>query len=75
VSHAREFLNATVDEIIHFFDQQLVYYKGNFDTFEQVRNEKNRQQNKQRESQQKEIAHVQQFIDKFRANAKRASMV
>ena len=40
VYHARDFLNATVEEVIHFFNQKLVYYKGNFDMFEKVRNEK-----------------------------------
>ena len=33
VSHARDFLNVTCDEIIHFFDSELVYYRGNFDTY------------------------------------------
>lgn len=42
VSHAREFLNAVVDEIIYLFNQKLVYYKGNFDNFEKVKNEKNK---------------------------------
>jgi ATP-binding cassette subfamily F protein 3 len=40
VSHARDFLNAVCDEVIHFFNQKLIYYKGNFDTFEKTRNEK-----------------------------------
>ena len=40
VSHARDFLNATCEEIIHFFNNKLHYYKGNFDNFERVRNEK-----------------------------------
>jgi ATP-binding cassette subfamily F protein 3 len=46
VSHAREFLNAVCDEIIHFFDQKLYYYRGNYDTFEKVKAEKDRNQNK-----------------------------
>jgi ATPase subunit of ABC transporter with duplicated ATPase domains len=40
VSHAKEFLNAVCEEIIYFFNQKLTYYKGNFDTFEVVKNEK-----------------------------------
>jgi ATP-binding cassette subfamily F protein 3 len=51
VSHARDFLNATVEEVIHFFNQKLIYYKGNFDMFEKVRNEKMKLQNKSRDSQ------------------------
>lgn len=46
VSHARDFLNVTCEEIIHFFNSKLIYYKGNFDTFEKVRNEKMRLQKK-----------------------------
>ena len=42
VSHARDFLNVTCEEIIHFFNQKLFYYKGNFDMFEKVRNERMR---------------------------------
>lgn len=37
VSHAREFLNVTCNEIIHFYQEKLDYYKGNYDTFEKVR--------------------------------------
>jgi len=40
VSHAREFLNVVCDEIIHFFDNKLTYYKGNYDSFEKIRSEK-----------------------------------
>lgn len=75
VSHARDFLNVTVDEIIYFFNQKLAYYKGNFDNFEKVKNEKMKLQMKQRDNQQDKIEHIQKFIDKFRYNAKRASMV
>ena len=34
VSHARDFLNAVADEIIHFQSQKLTYYRGNFEQFE-----------------------------------------
>lgn len=37
VSHAREFLNLVVEEIIHFQQQKLFYYKGNFNTFEKTK--------------------------------------
>jgi ATP-binding cassette subfamily F protein 3 len=33
ISHARDFLNAVVDEIIELENQKLTYYKGNFDTY------------------------------------------
>ena len=53
----------------------MYYYKGNFDNFDKVRMEKMKLQKKQRESQQDKVEHIQKFIDKFRFNAKRASLV
>ena len=50
VSHARDFLNQVVDEIIEFQGQKLNYYKGNFDQFEKTKTEKIKQQKRQRES-------------------------
>jgi ATP-binding cassette subfamily F protein 3 len=75
VSHARDFLNTTVEEIIYFFNSKLTYYKGNFDNFEKVKNEKMKLQKRQKEAQDKKVEHIQKFIDKFRFNAKRASLV
>jgi ATP-binding cassette subfamily F protein 3 len=37
VSHAREFLNVTCNEIVHYCNEKLDYYKGNYDTFEKLR--------------------------------------
>lgn len=75
VSHAREFLNNVSEEIIYFANEKLEYYRGNFTTFEKVRAEKIRQNKKQLESQSMHMSHLQDFIDKFRANAKRATLV
>lgn len=51
------------------------YYKGNFDTFEKVKNEKAKNQASAQASQNDKIADIQKFIDKFRFNAKRAALV
>ena len=75
VSHAREFLNNVVDEVILFKDLKLNYFKGNYDMFEKVRGEMIRRNKKAHEAQAKQIGHIKEFIDKFRYNAKRASMV
>jgi ATP-binding cassette subfamily F protein 3 len=40
VSHARDFLNQVVDEIIEFSNQKLTFYKGNFDQYEKTKTEK-----------------------------------
>jgi len=75
VSHAKDFLNAVVDEIIELSNQKLQYYRGNFDTYEKVKGEQIKQRIKRREYQLEEIAHNQKFVDQFRANAKRATLV
>ncbi|XP_058787243.1 ABC transporter F family member 3 [Vicia villosa] len=75
VSHAREFLNTVVTDIIHLQNQKLTTYKGNYDTFERTREEQIKNQQKAVEAHERSRAHMQTFIDKFRYNAKRASLV
>ncbi|GLJ41053.1 hypothetical protein SUGI_0849910 [Cryptomeria japonica] len=75
VSHAREFLNTVVTDILHLHGQKLTAYKGDYDTFERTRDERLRNQQKAFESNERTRAHMQAFIDKFRYNAKRASLV
>ncbi|KAH7287997.1 hypothetical protein KP509_31G006600 [Ceratopteris richardii] len=75
VSHAREFLNTVVTDIIHLHGQKLTTYKGDYDTFEKTRSERLRNQQKAIEANERTRAHMQAFIDKFRYNAKRASLV
>eukprot|EP01087_Luapelamoeba_hula_P000956 TRINITY_DN1071_c0_g1_i1.p1 TRINITY_DN1071_c0_g1~~TRINITY_DN1071_c0_g1_i1.p1 ORF type:complete len:729 (+),score=122.78 TRINITY_DN1071_c0_g1_i1:250-2187(+) len=75
VSHDRTFLNNVVTDIIHLNHQTLTPYHGDYDTFEKTRMERLKNQHKALEAQEKQRAHVQQFIDKFRFNAKRASLV
>ncbi|XP_027343576.1 ABC transporter F family member 3 [Abrus precatorius] len=75
VSHAREFLNTVVTDIIHLQSQKLTTYKGNYDTFEKTREEQIKNQQKALEANERARSHMQSFIDKFRYNAKRASLV
>lgn len=75
VSHAREFLNTVVTDILHLHGQKLHSYKGDYDTFERTREEQLKNQQKAIESSEKAKEHMQNFIDKFRYNAKRASLV
>ncbi|KAG9146939.1 hypothetical protein Leryth_005215 [Lithospermum erythrorhizon] len=75
VSHAREFLNTVVTDIIHLQNQKLTTYKGNYDTFERTREEQMKNKQKAFESNERSREHMQTFIDKFRYNAKRASLV
>ncbi|XP_039010954.1 ABC transporter F family member 3-like [Hibiscus syriacus] len=75
VSHAREFLNTVVTDIIHLQGQKLTAYKGDYDTFERTRQEQIKNKQKAVEANEKARSHMQAFIDKFRYNAKRASLV
>ncbi|GMI95512.1 susceptible to coronatine-deficient Pst DC3000 5, general control non-repressible 20 [Hibiscus trionum] len=75
VSHAREFLNTVVTDIIHLQGQKLTAYKGDYDVFERTRQEQVKNQLKAVEANEKARSHMQAFIDKFRYNAKRASLV
>lgn len=75
VSHARDVLNEVCTDITHLNHQKLSFYRGNFDTFEKLYASQKALLSKQHSKQEDEKAHMQQFIDKFRFNAKRASMV
>ncbi|GFP84412.1 ABC transporter f family member 3 [Phtheirospermum japonicum] len=75
VSHAREFLNTVVTDILHLQGQKLSTYRGNYDIFERTREEQTKNKQKAFEANERSRAHMQSFIDKFRYNAKRASLV
>jgi len=75
VSHHRQFLSAVSTDIIHLQGKKLEHYKGNYDMFEQVKDERMRQQQRAFDSQQSKRKHIQAFIDRFRYNANRAALV
>ena len=75
VSHDRAFLNDTVTDIVQVEAQKLKYFKGDYDMFEKTRGELLRNQIKEYERYKAERAHMQEFVDSFRYNAKRASLV
>lgn len=75
VSHDRAFVNDVCTDIILFDKLKLNYYRGNFDSYEATRKEMEVVQQKQHEAQQVKLLHMQEFVDKFRFNAKRASLV
>jgi ATP-binding cassette subfamily F protein 3 len=74
VSHSRSFLNAVCTEVIHLDQQKLKYYTGNYDMFETTRTEQLRLQERQYEAQEKDRAHLQAFVDRFRFKASKAKM-
>jgi ATP-binding cassette subfamily F protein 3 len=73
ISHDRELLNNSVDTILHLSQGKLDLYSGGYDDFERRRAEKNRLQAATRVKQEAERAHLQKFIDRFRAKASKAT--
>ena len=73
VSHDRELLDNSVDAILHFNAGKLDLYSGRYNAFETRRAEKARLQAATKAKQEAERAHLQRFIDRFRAKASKAS--
>src|SRR5579859_3964293 len=73
VSHDRELLNNSVDAILHLSQGKLDLYSGGYNAFETQRAERTRLQAATRAKQEAERAHLQQFIDRFRAKASKAT--
>ncbi len=72
VSHDREFLNACVNRIAHIHDLVIDSYAGDYDAFERTRAERAAQQNEAFQQQQAKIAHLEDFVRRFRAKATKA---
>lgn len=72
ISHDREFLDHVVDHIAHVYHQTIKIYAGNYSSFEKQRAADLLLQQAAFEKQQKQIAHLQKFIDRFRAKASKA---
>ncbi|MCV6637090.1 ATP-binding cassette domain-containing protein [Candidatus Albibeggiatoa sp. nov. NOAA] len=72
ISHDRDFLDNTVEAIAHVEQQKINLYTGNYADFERQRAENLARQQADYEKQQREIAHMQHFVDRFRAKATKA---
>jgi ATP-binding cassette subfamily F protein 3 len=72
ISHDRDFLDAVVTRIAHVEQQRLDLYRGNYSDFERLRAERLAQQQASYQQQQKAIAHMRQFIERFKAKATKA---
>jgi len=73
ISHDRELLNNSVDAILHLSEGKLTLYTGGYDAFERRRAEMSRLQSATRAKQEAERAHLQSFIDRFKAKASKAA--
>ncbi|CAG8437092.1 2271_t:CDS:2 [Funneliformis mosseae] len=72
VSHDREFLDEVATDILHQHSERLDYYKGNFSQFYSTKEERRKNHQREYESQMQFRQHLQDFIDRWRYNAKRA---
>ncbi len=72
ISHDREFLDSVTDVTVHIDVGQLTRYGGNYSTFETLRMQQMELQQSAFAKQQDKIAHLQKFIDRFKAKASKA---
>ena len=72
ISHDRDFLDSTVNAIAHVEQQQITLYTGNYADFERQRAARLALQQAAFEKQQREMGHLQSYIDRFRASATKA---
>lgn len=72
ISHDREFLDAVTNVTLHIDASKLVRYGGNYSRFEDMRAEQMELQQNAFAKQQDKIAHLQKFIDRFKAKASKA---
>jgi ATP-binding cassette subfamily F protein 3 len=72
ISHDRDILNRSVDHILHMHDARLELYPGGYDDFERQREERARVEDAMRQKVEAQRAHLQSFVDRFRAKASKA---
>ncbi|HQN64576.1 MAG TPA: ATP-binding cassette domain-containing protein [Methylophilus sp.] len=72
ISHDRDFLDNVVDNVLHIELQRITLYRGGYSDFERQRAEKLALQQAMFEKQQRKVAHLQSYIDRFRVQATKA---
>ncbi len=72
ISHDRDFLDACVSHVLHIEQQRVTLYTGGYSDFERQRAERLAQQQSMFERQQREIAHMEDYVRRFRAKATKA---
>ncbi len=72
ISHDRDFLNNVASHIAHIEHQRVTLYTGNYTAFEHIRAEHLANQQAGYEKQQREIKHMQSYVERFRAQATKA---
>ncbi len=72
ISHDRDFLDAVCTHIVHIENQKVALYTGNYSDFEQQRAARLAGQQAAYVKQQRDIQHMQKFVERFRAKATKA---
>jgi ATP-binding cassette subfamily F protein 3 len=72
ISHDRDFLDSTIKQILHVDNAQLTVYTGTYEDFENQCAERLAQQSQAFDKQQRQIAHLESFITRFKAKASKA---
>jgi len=72
ISHDREFLDRIVTAVAHIENETLTLYSGNYSSFEQQRAAQRAGQQAEFVRQQREIAHIRSYIDRFKTHASKA---
>ena len=72
ISHDRNLLNKSVNGILHLSNKKLQFYSGNYDSFDNERRVKLEQKISLKSKQDAQRAHIQSFVDRFKAKASKA---
>jgi ATP-binding cassette subfamily F protein 3 len=72
ISHDKSFIDAIAQHVLSFESAQLIHYKGNYSSYQRQRSERLRLQQLEYTKQQAKTAHLQSFIDRFKAKASKA---
>ncbi|HEY8578673.1 MAG TPA: ABC-F family ATP-binding cassette domain-containing protein, partial [Beijerinckiaceae bacterium] len=72
ISHDRDMLDEVADHILHLDQAKLTLWRGNYASFERQRREQQAIRQKQAKKQEERRAHLQSFVDRFRAKASKA---
>ncbi len=73
ISHDRQFMDEVVESVYDIADRKLISYTGNYSSFLEQREARYEQANAAYKNQQKEIAGLQEFVDRFRSVTSKAS--
>ena len=72
ISHDRNLLNKSVTSILHLSQKKLIFYNGNYDFFDNERRVQLEQKISQKNKQDAQRAHLESFINRFKAKASKA---